>query len=203
MSPDRLNRIASWLLALGLGSATVLMASPVSAESGAQGIAIGGTTLRLGEPRNQVLGEARSEFNVSPADQDGQYFLYPKVAPLGPNGRARQPDAVGSITVANGRLVRVTRNLGSFRSADGQAAIQNLIKAFAQAPNQGKKPAVHTDTSMSGNASTQRVYFSYPDRVIQVLVFQPADTAVQATVDITEQYALSPNMRSDRRDSDR
>ncbi|MGN8160271.1 hypothetical protein ACS8YF_16545 [Salinisphaera sp. SWV1] len=189
MNPDRLKRTAPWALALMIAIAT----PPAFAASHQESVDIGGTTLQLGVDKTRAMGEARSQFNVSPASQNGHYFLYPKAVPLGKNGQAQQPKAVGSITFAHGRLVRVTRNLGSFRSADGQAAVQNMIQAFSDAPSQGRHPAVHTDSSMSGDASTTRVYFSYPDRVIQVLVFQPADTSELATVDITEQYALSGN----------
>lgn len=189
MNLDRLKKTAPWALAL-----TIAIATPAAfAAQHSESVNIGGTTLQLGANQTRAMGEARSQFNVAPANKDGQYFLYPKAVPLGQNGQSQQPNAVGSITFADGQLVRVTRNLGSFRSADGQAAIQNMIRAFSEAPSQGRRPAVHTDSSMSGDASTTRVYFSYPDRVIQVLVFQPADTSELATVDITEQYALSSN----------
>lgn len=188
MNLDRLKRTAPWALALAIALATPAAFAAQHTES----VNIGGTMLQLGSDQTRAMGEARSQFNVSPSNQNGQYFLYPKAVPL-QNGQSQQPNAVGSITFANGQLVRVTRNLGSFRSADGQAAIQNMIRAFSEAPSQGHQPAVHTDSSMSGDASTTRVYFSYPDRVIQVLVFQPADTSELATVDITEQYALSGN----------
>lgn len=187
MNLDRLKKTAPWALAL-----VIAMATPAAfADQQREGVDIGDTTLRLGADKADALGEAKAQFNVSPTHQNGEYFLYPKATPLGKNGESKQPNAVGSITFANGELVRVTRNLGSFRTQDGQTAVQNMIKAFAQAPNQGQRPAVHTDTSMSGQTSTRRVYFQYPDRVIQVLVFQPADSSVRATVDITEQYALS------------
>ncbi|KEZ76494.1 hypothetical protein [Salinisphaera hydrothermalis] len=190
MNLDRLKKTAPWALALMIATATP---AAFAEQQHHESVSIGSTTLQLGTNQTAALGEARSVFNVSPGSRNGEYFLYPKAVPLGKNGESKQPDAVGSITFANGRLVRVTRNLGSFRSADGQAAIQNMIQAFSDAPSQGQRPAVHTDSSMSGDASTTRVYFSYPDRVIQVLVFQPADTSELATVDITEQYALSGN----------
>ncbi|MDA3920892.1 MAG: hypothetical protein PF501_09480 [Salinisphaera sp.] len=181
MNLDRLKKSAPWALAIVIALATPTV--------WAQSVDIGGTTLTLGASRAQTLGVASAEFNVAPAHANGQYFLYPKVRPMN-DGKTVAPHAVGSINIQNGELVRVTRNLGSFRSADGQAAIQNMIEAFAQAPSQGRRPAVHTDTNMTGDASTTRVYFSYPDRVIQVSVYQPADMSVAATVDITEQYAL-------------
>ena len=183
MNLDRLKKTAPWALAL-----IITLATPAAF---AQGVDIGGTTLNLGASRADTLGVAGAQFNLAPTQVDGQYFLYPKVTPLSKGSQGEKPKAIGSIQIAHGQLVRVTRNLGSFRSADGQAAIQNMIAAFAQAPNQGRQPAVHTDTSMSGDASTTRVYFSYPYRAIQVSVYQPADMSVAATVDITEQYALA------------
>lgn len=183
MNLDTLKKTAPWALAL-----VITLATPAAL---AQSVDIGGTTLNLGASRADALGVAGAQFNLAPTQVDGQYFLYPKVTPLSSGSQSAKPKAIGSIQIANGHLVRVTRNLGSFRSADGQAAIQNMITAFAQAPNQGRQPAVHTDTSMSGDASTTRVYFSYPDRAIQVSVYQPADMSVAATVDITEQYALA------------
>lgn len=182
MNLDRLKKTAPWALAL-----MIAVATPAAF---AQNVDIGGTTLELGASRADALGVAGAQFNLSPTHANGQYFLYPKVTPL-KSGDQSQPKPIGSIQIANGQLVRVTRNLGSFRSKDGKAAIQNMITAFAQAPSQGRRPAVHTDTNMTGNASTTRVYFSYPDRAIQVSVYQPADMSVAATVDITEQYALS------------
>lgn len=196
MNLDRLKKTAPWALALVIAAASP--AAPAQSQQHAESVNIDGATLQLGADRTDTLGEARAQFNVSPASQNGEYFLYPKTRALNSNGESRRPNAVGSITFDNGRLVRVTHNLGSFRSADGQAAIQNMIKAFGQAPNQGQRPSVHTDNSMSGEASTTRVYFQYPDRVIQVLVFQPADSSIMATVDITEQYALSGSPRPSR-----
>lgn len=183
MNLDRLKRTAPWVLAL-----MIAVATPAAF---AQNVDIGGTTLELGASRADALGVAGAQFNLAPTNVNGQYFLYPKVTPLNSGKQQSHPKAVGSIQIANGQLVRVTRNLGSFRSKDGKAAIDNMIAAFAQAPSQGRRPAVHTDTNMTGNASTTRVYFSYPDRAIQVSVYQPADMSMAATVDITEQYALS------------
>lgn len=193
MNPDRLKKTAPWALAMTLGLLIAIATPAAFAEQHNERVNIGGTTLQLGADRSRVMGEARARFNVTPSNQSGRYFLYPKAVPLSRNGQSRPPSAVGSLTFANGRLVRVTRNLGSFRSADGQAAIRNMIQAFSDAPGEGHSPAVHTDSSLSGDASTTRVYFSYPDRVIQVLVFQPADASELATVDISEQYALSGN----------
>lgn len=187
MNLDRLKRTAPWALAMMIAVATPTAFAQQHRES----VDIGGTMLQLGINQTDAMGQLQSQFNVSPSNEHGQYFLYPKSVPLNDNGGSKQPNAVGSITFANGRLVRVTRELGSFRSRDGKQAIQNMIRAFSEAPSQGSRPAVHTDSSMSGDASTTRVYFQYPDRVIQVLVFQPADSSIQATVDITEQYALT------------
>ena len=78
------------------------------------------------------------------------------------------------------------------RSEDGEQAIENLIATFARAPNQGDTPAVHTDTGVSGDASTSRVYFSYPNRAIQIVLYRPNNRSGMATIDITEQYALRP-----------
>jgi len=183
MNLDRLKKTAPWALA-----AAIALATPMAF---AQSVDIGGTTLDLGASRADTLGVAGAQFNLAPTNVNGQYFLFPKVTPINPGQQDQQARALGSIQIDNGRLVRVTRNLGSFRSADGQAAMQNLIAAFSQAPSQGRRPAVHTDTNMTGDASTSRVYFSYPDRAIQVSVYQPADTSIAATVDVTEQYALS------------
>ncbi|RJS93522.1 hypothetical protein [Salinisphaera sp. Q1T1-3] len=183
MNLDRLKKTAPWALAL-----VIALATP---SAFAEDVTIGNVSLTLGAPQTQAMGTARARFNVSPSQRDGQYFLYPKTAALGADGQSKTPDAVGSLTFAHGKLVRVTRSLGSFRSADGQAAIQNLIEAFSRAHNDGDAPSVHTDTQMSREASTTRVYFQYPDRVIQVLVFQPADQSQLATVDISEQHALA------------
>lgn len=184
MNLDRLKKTAPWALAL-----MIAIATPAAF---AKSVNIGGTTLELGDNQTHAMSKARSQFKLK-LQHNGQYFLYPKAVTQEGKGESQQFDAVGSITFDDGKLVRVSRNLGSFRSADGQAAIKNMISAFARAPSQGRRPAIHTDTSMSGDNSISRIYFSYPDRVIQVLVFQPADTSVQATVEITEQYALSDN----------
>lgn len=190
MNLNTLRRTAPWALAWVIAF--------VAPAVWAQSVDISGTTLDLGESKSRTLGVAGSGLNIVPTSTEGLYLLYPKVTPLA-TARKQGPSAMGSINFANGRLVRVTRNLGSFRSADGQKAIQNLIAAFARAPSQDKdeeenrpqSPEIHTDTRMSGDASSTRVYFSYPERVIQVSVFQPADMSVAATVNINEQYALS------------
>lgn len=184
MNLDRLKKSAPWALAL-----MIAVATPAAF---AQSVDIGGTSLKLGASRADTLGVAEAKFKLAPTNTNGQYFLYPKATPL-KSGKQGQPNAIGSIQIRDGQLERVTRNLGSFRSEDGKKAIRNMIAAFSNAPSQGRRPAVHTDSNMTGNASTTRVYFSYPDRAIQVSVYQPADMSVKATVDITEQYALSPS----------
>lgn len=184
MNLDRLKKTAPWALAL-----LIAVATPAAF---AQSVDIGGTSLELGASRADTLGVADAKFKLAPTKTNGQYFLYPKATP-GQSSKPSHGSAIGSIQITDGQLVRVTRNLGSFRSEDGKTAIQNMIAALSNAPSQGRRPAVHTDTNMMGNASTTRVYFSYPDRAIQVSVYQPADMSVAATVDITEQYALSPS----------
>lgn len=163
-----------------------------SAMASAQTVEIGGTTLDLGASRADTLAVANAQFDLSPTRTNGQYNLYPKRAP-GESRNAPYPPAIGSITVRNNRLTRVTHNLGSFRSPDADTAIENLIAAFSRAPNEGDTPSVHTDTALSGDASTSRVYFSYPDRAIQIVVYRPAMRDGMATIDITEQYALRDN----------
>lgn len=194
MNLDRLKKTAPWALALMIAVATPA-ALAQNASGGPHQIMLGQTALTLGANQTDVLGQARSQYNVTPGSQNGEYFLYPKAVPLGQSAQQNRANAIGSLTFERGRLVRVTHSLGSFRSRDGQAAVENLIQAFSNAPNQGATPAVHTDTRMSGDASTTRVYFQYPDRVIQIVVFQPADQSELATVDMSEQYALTGAMR--------
>lgn len=155
----------------------------------AQSVDIGGTSLELGSSRADTLAVANAQFELSPTSVRDQYTLYPKRAP-GAASDEPYPKAIGTITIGNDQLERVTRNLGSFRTPNAEQAIDNMIAAFAKAPNSGDRPAVHTDAGLAGDASTSRVYFSYPDRAIQIVVYRPADRAGQATVDITEQYAL-------------
>lgn len=171
---------AGFVMVVGL----LLFASPVFAQS----VSIGGTVLELGSSRADTLATANARFDLSPTRVNGQYNIYPKQF-RGPDEKS-YPPALGTITIQDGQLVRVTRNLGSFRSADAESAINNLITVFSRAPNQGDSPSIHTDQNLDGNASTSRVYFSYPDRAIQIVVFRPADRSDKATIDITEQYAL-------------
>jgi hypothetical protein len=154
---------------------------------GAQSVAIGGTSLQLGAPRAATLAKAKTYFRVLPAGGD-QYTLYPNGLPSA-NANI-YPPAIGALNFANGRLARVTRYLGSFRCDAGKIAIDNLISAFAQAPKTHHLPQVHTERGQSGNASIRQVYFSYQDRAIQIVVYQPAERSQQATVSITEQYTL-------------
>lgn len=172
----------NWLTGVAL---MMIAAAPMA---WAQTVDIGGTALDLGMPRADALAIANARFELSPSRIRGQYTVYPKRAP-GQSSGPLQP-ALGSLTVRGDRLVRVTRNLGSFRSREGEAAIDNLIMALAQAPGDGNAPSVHTDSALSGGASTSRVYFSYPDRAIQIVIYRPADLSGIATIDITEQYAL-------------
>lgn len=172
-------------IALGL---LALCSAPLAA---AQSVAIGGTTLDLGASRADTLAVANAHFNIVPARASGQYMLFPKQGPV-IVGRDTYGKPVGIITVQDNKLARISRNLGSFRSEDGEAAIDRLIGAFSRAPNAGNTPAVRTDTGVSGEASTSRVYFSYPDRAIQIVLFRPRNRAGLATIDITEQYALRP-----------
>ena len=180
MKPNHWTAITLGLLAL--------CAAPFAT---AQSVAIGGTTLDLGASRADTLAIANAHFNIVPAQVSGQYMLFPKQGPV-IVGRDTYGKPVGTITLQNDRLARISRNLGSFRSEDGEAAIQGLISAFSRAPNNGRTPAVRTDTGVSGEASTSRVYFSYPDRAIQIVLFRPTNRAGLATIDITEQYALRP-----------
>ncbi|MES1924800.1 hypothetical protein [Salinisphaera sp. T31B1] len=182
MNLDRLRKSAPWALAL-----TIALATQAAL---AQSVDIGGTSLELGASRADTLAVANAQFELAPTAVRDQYTIYPKRQP-GSMDQGDYPTAIGTLTIQNDRLVRVTRNLGSFRSVEGEAAIENLIAAFADAPNAGRTPAVHTDSGLSGDASTSRVYFSYPDRAIQVVIYRPADQRDMATVDITEQYALS------------
>ncbi|GAB3676687.1 hypothetical protein [Salinisphaera aquimarina] len=181
MNLDRLKKTAPWALALMIAMATQ--------SAFAQTVDIGGTNLELGASRADTLAVANAQFDVAPTSVRNQYTIYPKREP-GMANDGRYPKAIGTLTIQNDRLVRVTRNLGSFRSTDGEAAMENLIAAFANAPNAGDTPAVHTDSGLAGGASTSRVYFSYPDRAIQIVIYRPADSRDMATVDITEQYAL-------------
>lgn len=171
--------------ALGLA---VLCLAPLAMAQ--QSVPIGGTTLDLGASRAATLAVANAHFDIVPAQADGQYMLFPKRGPR-VVGRDTYGKPVGTITVRNDQLVRVSRNIGSFRSEDGEAAIEGLIAAFARAPRGGGMPSVHTDTGASGVASTSRVYFSYPDRAIQIVVFRSPNRSGLATIDITEQYALN------------
>jgi hypothetical protein len=178
-----------------------LLALCVAPFAAAQSVAIGGTTLDLGASRADTLSIANAHFNIVPAQVDGQYMLFPKKGPV-IVGRDTYGKPVGTITIQNDQLTRISRNLGSFRSEDGEVAIERLISAFARAPNNGDTPAVRTDTGVSGDASTSRVYFSYPDRAIQIVLFRPTNRAGLATIDITEQYALRPgngNARQEQR----
>jgi len=184
MTFDKLKKTAPWALALMIAMATQ--------AAFAQNVDIGGTNLELGASRADTLAVANAQFELAPTSVRDQYTLYPK-RQVGDADNGRYNNAIGTLTIQNDELVRVTRNLGSFRSVEGEAAIENLIAAFANAPNAGRTPAVHTDSSLSGDASTSRVYFSYPDRAIQVVIYRPADTRDMATVDITEQYALRGN----------
>ncbi len=159
----------------------------------AQSVAIGGTALKLGATRAATLAQARAYFRVSPASKGGQYTLYPSGLPSA-NAHI-YPPAIGALTFADNRLVRVTRYLGSFRCDDGKIAIENLISAFARAPKTHHPPRVYTHSGRSGNASTRQVYFSYADRLIQIIVYQPPGRSKQATVSITEQYTLSPSAK--------
>lgn len=168
-----------------------LMALCTVPLAAAQSVAIGGTTLDLGASRADTLAIANAHFNIVPARADGQYMIFPKQGPR-IVGRDTYGKPVGTLTIQNDRLTRISRNLGSFRSEDGEAAIESLIAAFSRAPNNGDTPAVRTDTGVSGDASTSRVYFSYPDRAIQIVLFRPSNRAGLATIDITEQYALRP-----------
>lgn len=162
----------------------------VSTLAQAQSVQLGNTTMDLGASRGEALAVANTHFRVVPAGMQGRYNLYPKTG-VTIGEQPKFESAVGSITIEDGRLTRVTRNLGSFRSADAQAAIENMIAAFSEAPNEGKAPAVHTDSLLRGDSSISRVYFTYPDRIVQVAVYAPADRSRMATVDITEQYALT------------
>lgn len=162
-----------------------------SFAASAQTVSIGGTTLELGGSRADTLAIANAHFNMVPARASGQYMLFPKQGPR-IVGRDTYGKPLGTITIQNDRLARISRNLGSFRSEDGEAAIENLIAAFSRAPNNGDTPAVRTDTGSSDDASTSRVYFSYPDRAIQIVLFRPSNRTGLATIDITEQYALRP-----------
>jgi len=171
--------------ALGLWA---LLIAPLAS---AQNVSIGGTTLELGASRADTLAIANAHFNIVPAQADGQYMLFPKQGPV-VVGRDTYGKPVGTLTIRDNRLTRVSRNLGSFRSEDGEQAIERLIAAFSRAPNGGDTPAVRTDTGVSGDASTSRVYFSYPDRAIQIVLFRPNNRAGLSTIDITEQYALRP-----------
>jgi len=182
MNLDKIKKTAPWALAL--------MIAMTTQAAFAQSVDIGGTDLELGASRADTLAVTNAQFELAPTSVRDQYTLYPK-RQVGDADNGRYTNAIGTITIQNDQLVRVTRNLGSFRNVQGEAAIENLIAAFANAPNAGRTPAVHTDTGLSGDASTSRVYFSYPDRAIQVVIYRPADSRDMATVDITEQYALS------------
>ncbi|MBO9468621.1 hypothetical protein J7355_00775 [Endozoicomonas sp. G2_2] len=166
-----------------------LCAAPFAAA--AQSVSIGGTTLDLGATRADTLAIANAHFNIVPAQVDGQYMLFPKRGPV-IVGRDTYGKPLGTITIRDNQLTRISRNLGSFRSEDGEVAIERLISAFSRAPNDGDTPAVRTDAGQSGDASTSRVYFSYPDRAIQIVLFRPTNRSGLATIDITEQYALRP-----------
>lgn len=190
MNLDRLKKTAPWTLALLIAMATQ--------AAFAQTVDIGGTDLELGASRADTLAIANAQFDLSPTSVRDQYTIYPK-RQLGDSDSSRYDSAIGTLTIQNDQLVRVTRNLGSFRNVEGTAAIDNLISAFASAPNAGRTPAVHTDKSLAANSSTSRVYFSYPDRAIQVVIYRPSDTRDMATVDITEQYALRDAGQSKRR----
>ncbi|WP_353222635.1 hypothetical protein [Salinisphaera sp. C84B14] len=168
-----------------------LLALCIAPLASAQTVSIGGTSLELGASRADTLAIANAHFNTVPAQADGQYMLFPKQGPV-IVGRDTYGKPVGTLTIRDDRLTRVSRNLGSFRSEDGEQAIENLIATFARAPNQGDTPAVRTDTGVSGDASTSRVYFSYPDRAIQIVLYRPNNRSGLATIDITEQYALRP-----------
>lgn len=182
MSQRSFSRIGTgFVLAVGL-----LLAAPVAM---AQQVSIGGTVLELGASRADTLATANARFDLSPTRVDGQYNIYPKR--FRDPGDNTYPPAIGTITIENNRLVRVTRNLGSFRSENAEKAIDNLITVFSRAPNRGDSPSIHTDTGLDGDASTSRVYFSYPDRAIQIVSYRPADRSGMATINITEQYALS------------
>lgn len=180
MKPNHWTAIMFGLLAL--------CAAPLAS---AQSVIIGGTMLELGASRAETLAVVNADFNVLPARADGHYMIFPKQGPV-VVGRDTYGKPLGTISIQNDRLTRVSRNLGSFRSEDGEAAMQRMIAAFARAPNEGSMPAVRTDTAtgVSGVASTSRVYFSYPDRAIQIVLFRPDNGSGLATVAITEQYAL-------------
>ncbi len=152
----------------------------------AQTVQFGGTHLELGSPRSDTLALANARFELVPSSRRGQYMVYPRQA----LGEAGLGVPLGSITFDNDQLVRISRNLGSFQSEAGVAAIESLISAFASAPRGGEMPSVRTDADLDRQASTSRVYFSYPDRAIQVVIFRPPDLSQAATVHITEQFAL-------------
>ncbi|ROO23743.1 hypothetical protein [Salinisphaera orenii] len=180
---------------LRIGTALIgLTLASMAATAAAQTVEIGGTTLDLGESRADTLAIANAQFDVSPTGTSGHYNLYPKPRAGDSRDTPRGP-AIGSLTLEDDRLVRVTHNLGSFRSQDAEAAIENLIAAFDRAPASGERPSVHTDRAGSGQGGTSRVYFSYPDRVIQIVIYRPDFEGGMATIDITEQYALRGGSR--------
>lgn len=154
----------------------------------AQEVRFGGAIFELGSARSDTLALANARFELVPSQRRGQYIVYPRRIP----GVKGLGVPLGSITFDDDRLVRISRNLGSFQSEAGVATIENLIGAFANAPRTPDgAPVIRTGSDLDHQASTSRVYFSYPDRAIQIVVYRPADLSVPATVHITEQYALS------------
>ncbi len=162
---------------------TLALSAPLAL---AQTVQFGGTDLELGSPRADALALTNARFELVPSQARGEYTVYPR--------QERDDDSLGvplgSITFDNDQLVRISRNLGTFQSDAGVAAIENLISAFANAPKGGASPSIHTDSGLDRQASTSRVYFSYPDRAIQVVIYRPPDLSKAATVHVTEQYAL-------------
>ena len=164
-----------------------------------------GVTLELGASRADTMDALRPRLRVLPSRTEGYYNLYRNSS--GSENGPINSLSIGAIMIHDDRLVSVTRNLGSFQSMDGIAAMDNFIAAVSEAskklsdgpvylkPSKHSLPHLpelmaHTDSQQVGNASSSRVYFTFPDRIIQLAVYQPADPNARATVAISEQYSL-------------
>jgi len=186
--------------------AALVATSPAPAQESGQPVDIGGVTLRLGDSRADTMDAAEQRLLVLPSRTSGYYNLYRKQSNQFDDGV--QSIAIGALWFRDNRLISVTRNLGAFQSLDGRIAIDNLIAAFRQASEQAATRAqdqdddeqdrppslpaltATTDETVNSNFSISRLYFTFPDRVIQIAVFEPVSTSQQASIDISEHYGL-------------
>lgn len=167
-----------------MGLSLVLFAT--AAAAAAPVVAIGETQLQLGTSQQEVLRQLQPQFALRTNQAGTSYNIYDR----GENGKSSGA-SLARIDFTNDKLQRVTRNVGTLQGLEASLAMTRFIEAFGTAHDKATPITVQTDVDDSSpTATTTRVYFRLPQKIVQLAVYQPKKRGAPVTVDITEQYDL-------------